>query len=104
VKKRLALALIPFILVVSACAGSGAPSDYDEAVRTNFIEACTTQGEASNDPAELPAICECSYEGLINTVPYPTFKEFDDSLRDDPNTAFPEAISSIFANCLRDSL
>ncbi len=103
-KTRLSSLVIVLALVGGACAASGEPDDYDEAVRTNFIEACVASGEQTQQLEEaLTSTCSCAYDEFVATVPYDEFKAFDDTLRDDIDAAFPEEYQAIFADCIRAS-
>lgn len=86
----------------AACAGSGEPDNYDDAVRENFIEACTGSGEQSGFTLDaLQSACTCAYDEFEANVPYVEFKDFDDDLRGDLDTQFPAEYETIFADCIR---
>lgn len=93
------------MVVVAGCAGSGEPDDYDDTVQSNFIEACVASGEQNNQQeAALQSICECAYAVFSDPddgIAYEDFKSFDDELRNDIDTAFPDAYAAVFADCIR---
>ncbi len=103
-KTRLSSLVIVLALLGGACAASGEPDDYDEAVRDNFIEACVASGEQTQQlEAALQSTCSCAYDEFVANVPYDEFKAFDDTLREDIDTPFPEEYAKFFADCIRES-
>ncbi len=103
-KNRLSSLVIVLTLLGGACAASGEPDDYDEAVRDNFIEACVASGEQTQQlEAALMSTCTCAYDKFEADVPYDEFKAFDNALREDIDTPFPEEYTEFFADCIRES-
>lgn len=93
--------------LLAGCAQSNAPSGYDDATRTNFIDACT--GKGTDQPGSSEETCVCVYEWISVNVPFdsktqasagnyagPDFMDLDKTLRDDPEK-FPEEIATALA-------
>lgn len=94
-------------LLLSACnIPSNEASDYDAAVRTNFIDGCTgniPQTDGTTTTLAPAGFCECAYDVFVDQVPFnddrrgssdfadypedaPTFVDFNNELgrSDDP--------------------
>ncbi|KAA0234176.1 MAG: hypothetical protein JJLCMIEE_01916 [Acidimicrobiales bacterium] len=98
---RIAAALVLIaLLVLSACTGSKQPTSYDDKVEANFVGACTEQGSGED-------FCQCSYEGMQETVPFDVFAEFDEvqaEAEDSEQIAdeMPPEIRNVINNCSAD--
>jgi len=105
VRTRLLVVISSLAFVAAACAGSGNPEDYDQTVQDNFIEGCVASGSDDDTEAQagLVAVCECAYAEISTTISYAEFKEFDDTLRENIDAAFPDQFSQIFADCIRNA-
>jgi hypothetical protein len=60
-------------------------------VESNYLSACDESGENESD-------CRCFYDGLVETVPFDEFKDFESQVKDDP-TDVPAAYQDIVTDC-----
>jgi hypothetical protein len=80
-------------LVLTGCATvpSNTPDDYGQVTEDNYLSACEEAGESSAD-------CQCLYDGIVDTVPFNDFKDFEDRVKEDP-TDVPGAYQDIVDGC-----
>ncbi len=93
--------MVAVVLVVSACTPSGQPDDYDTTTQENFIEACEANG--AEQATDVAAVCQCSYDAIVDQIPFEDFESFDEELRDDINAPFDDQVSAIVADCIRQT-
>ncbi|HEX6423131.1 MAG TPA: Hsp70 family protein [Acidimicrobiales bacterium] len=73
--------------------GSGtdeAASGYTDAVEQEFMDECV--------PGPGQAFCECSYDLIVETIPFERFQEMDAALAEDPTIEFEE-LTAIQSEC-----
>ena len=98
---RLLLLVAALTLVAVACAPSARPESYDSTTEENFIEACEISGEDLGDA--VAAVCRCSYDEIVRSIPFEEFETLDDDLRSDIDTPLPAEVSAIVAECIRST-
>ncbi len=76
--------------------GGGGDDGYPAAARTNFVESCDKQPNASR------SVCECALEELEKTLPYEDFKAADDAIRngDKPEKATSDKLTAAVEGCV----
>ena len=70
-----ALVLVPLVVLVTACGGSGGSTGgaYPSAAKTNFLNACESRASA--------AACTCEFDYITKHVSFKTFAAADKALR-----------------------
>lgn len=104
--RRLLLALaVAAVGLLAACGQEGsAPDSYGATTQDNFLEGCIDgltaddrEGEAlSGDEAEQ--VCQCTYDGIVEEIPFEDFQEIYDEQREEPQ-ALDERIRAIADRC-----
>ncbi|MGH9210183.1 MAG: hypothetical protein ACRD2C_05810 [Acidimicrobiales bacterium] len=74
-------------------AGEGGGSGYTDATRANFITTCATYPGASN------SLCECAWNGVVQSVPYEQYQEFESAIAQDPSTPLPGFVMDAVSAC-----
>ena len=59
------------LMLLAAC---GEPTEYNDGIKRTFMDACV-EGAGGIDVAE--EICGCTYDSLVEDVPFNEFKEID---------------------------
>ncbi|MGH9242844.1 MAG: hypothetical protein ACRD29_00680 [Acidimicrobiales bacterium] len=74
------------------------PADgYSPDTEASFLEPCIAGlGEDGRE------ICECSYERIVDEIPFDTFRDLDRRLQDDPEADLPAEVADIVAACAAD--
>lgn len=77
-------------------------SDYDEAVRTRFVDACSAQGGDG-----VRDTCECFYGKVAETIPFDRFELLDETLAIQTSSAqpgqplqMPEDVTALLQECV----
>ncbi|HEX6423843.1 MAG TPA: Hsp70 family protein [Acidimicrobiales bacterium] len=65
-------------------------SGYSAEVEQAFMDACV--------PGAGQAVCECSYDLIVETIPFERFEEMESALREDSTTEFEE-LTAIQSEC-----
>lgn len=90
------------VVLLAGCARvpSNTPEAYTDTaedgtviVENNYLSACAESGENESD-------CRCFYDGIVDTVPFDQFKDFESQLDEDP-TDVPSAYDDIVTDCQR---
>lgn len=76
--------------------GGGGDDGYPTAARTNFVESCDKQPNASR------SVCQCALEELEKTLPYEDFKAADEAIRngDQPDKAASDKLTAAVRGCV----
>src|SRR5215208_5617665 len=69
--------------------------DYNAEVEDNFVRRCTEEGTGEN----AEDICQCAYDKFREEIPFERFAEFDEKLREDPDTTLPDDIVNRYTDC-----
>jgi len=92
-RKLIALAGATLFLA-SACGGDDEPSSYTDEMRSDFMSECTAgAGDGAED------VCGCTYDALVDTMPFDEFREYDEAIRDDPSTPLPAVVTDAMTEC-----
>jgi len=108
-RTRAVLVALAVLLVVAGCTNrQQIPDSYGGTTRDNFTEGCVTtltsddgEGEAF-DADEANEICECSYNGIKDNIPFEDFKRINEDQSAEPGP-LDERITDIVDGCT-DSL
>lgn len=77
--------------------GGGGESDrYPETARSNFVDSCDEQPNASR------SVCRCALEELEKTMPFEEFKAADEAIRagDQPKKETAEKLTAAVEGCV----
>lgn len=85
--------MVPIAVLAAGCSDD-VEGSYDDATRASFLEACT---EDDADPA-LRGVCECTYDAMVDEVPFERFVEIESELEAD-GTLAPEVVA-ILDDCI----
>ena len=85
------LALVSIAVLATGCSDD-VEGSYDADTRASFLEACT---EDDADPA-LRGVCECTYETMVDEVPFERFVEIEAELAAEGELA-PELAPEVVA-------
>jgi hypothetical protein len=82
------------VLSVAAVAGacSGGAQEYGRSTEVPFIAAC-----AAGD-VDAGAVCKCTYEEIVKTIPFDRYVELDRQMQDNPK-AVPDEIRNLAVGC-----
>jgi len=93
-RKLIALAGATLFLA-GACGGDDEPSSYNDDVKDDFMSQCVAgAGDEARD------VCQCTYDALVDNMPFEEFKEYDEKLRDDPSTPLPAEVTDAMTACV----
>jgi hypothetical protein len=90
IARRLAAAALVVAAVAGAC--SGGSQGYGRSTEVPFIAAC-----AAGD-VDAGAVCRCTYDEIVRTIPFDRYLELDRSMQDDPKSV-PDEIRSLAVEC-----
>ncbi|WP_419919761.1 hypothetical protein [Candidatus Poriferisocius sp.] len=115
---RLLVVVTLLLLVLAACANSGAPTTYEDnpaeyqgepdvgQAERNFRDGCEESGrdDLSDDVKQnLADVCKCSFDAIKDEFPnFEDFKKLDDDLRSNINTRLPESVKTKIGQCIKD--
>ena len=89
--------LVVGLALGAGCGGDDSEQSYSSDTRASFLEPCVAGlGEEGRD------ICECSYDLIVEDIPFDEFEDIDRDLQNDPDAELPDAISDIVAACAAD--
>ena len=93
-----AVIVLAVLLGLGGCGrGDGDDQTYSSDTRASFLEPCIAGlGEDGRE------ICECSYDLIVDEIPFEDFQELDRELQGDPDAELPDAIADIVAACAAD--
>lgn len=93
------------VVVAIAIAAAVRPrpqSDYDEAVKVRFVDACSAQG--GDDVRDT---CECFYGKVADTIPFDRFELLDETLAIQTSTQqpgqplnMPDDVNALLQECV----
>jgi hypothetical protein len=87
------------LFLASACGGDDEPTAYTDEMRSDFMSQCTTgAGDGAED------MCKCTYDALVETMPFEDFKAYDEAISDDPATALPAEVTEAMTECATASV
>jgi hypothetical protein len=87
---RFAAAVVAFAGLAVAC--SGGTQEYGRSTEVPFIAAC-----AAGD-ADAGAVCRCTYEQIVKTIPFDRYVELDHQMQDNPKLV-PDEIRTLAVGC-----
>lgn len=97
------LAIVIGIVLIAV--GASEQTDYDDATRTRFLDACTADG---GDPVRRT--CECIYDGVEAEIPFDRFEEIDSQLSEQASSTgpgdplpVPEDVQRIVDRCIAET-
>lgn len=99
VLRRAPLPALGLVLALLAACGGGGTDDYDADFEAGFLSTCETAVGADQE-----AVCQCTYDRLVETVPYERAERIDRRLRDDPEAPLPDDIADLIAGCVAFSV
>ncbi len=81
---RLAVAAVFAMLLLGACTGRPpTPTGYGDTTERNFMRGCVDS--AKDDGIRRPQdYCQCSYDGIVESIEFDRFKEINSELSDNP--------------------
>ena len=84
------------VLASAALVACGGDDGYPSEARTNFIESCDKQPNATR------SVCECALDELERTLPYEDFKAADDAIRagDRPKADVSTKLTAAVEGCV----
>jgi hypothetical protein len=65
---------------------------YTDEIRDNFINSCTVQGTEE--------FCECTWDQVVQNVPYDDFVAYEQAVREDPTATPPQGLIEAGQNCV----
>jgi hypothetical protein len=86
------------LLLLGACTGRPpTPTGYGETTEKNFMEGCL---ESARDEGVTDAqgYCQCSYEAIVDDIPFDQFKEINSDLSETPDS-LPDEMQAIAERC-----
>jgi len=87
------------LLLASACGGGDDEEGYTDEMRSDFVSQCTAGvGDEAGD------MCTCTYDALVETMPFEEFKAYDEAIRDDPSIALPADVTEAMTDCATASI
>jgi len=89
-RRRFAAAVIAVAGLVVAC--SGGTQEYGRSTEVPFIAAC-----AAGD-VDAGAVCRCTYEEIVKTIPFDHYVELDRQMQDNPKLV-PDEIRNLAVGC-----
>jgi hypothetical protein len=93
-----AAAVVAALALLGGCGGGGDDdAGYSADTRASFLEPCVS---GLGDDGQ--AICECSYDRIVEDVPFDTFQSIDRELQDNPDAELPDDVLDIVAACAAD--
>lgn len=97
--RRMLIALAGATLLLASACGGNDDEGYTDEMRSTFLSQCTAgAGDSAAD------MCGCTYDALVETMPFEDFKAYDDAVRDDPSTALPAEVTDAMTDCATASL
>ncbi len=110
--KKLFIPAILALVFLAACGSSGAPTEYNDTVRDNYIEGCIEDLPA-NEIESAASVCRCAYREISDTNNGITFTQFENlnkSLLEDINRLSDEdsndpivsRVQDILRDCIQD--
>lgn len=86
------------VALLGGCGGGGdSDADYSDDTRASFLEPCVSGlGDDGRD------ICECTYDRIVDDIPFDRFEDLDRQLQDDPDAALPDDVADIVVACAAD--
>ena len=97
--RRMLIALAGATLLLASACGGDDDEGYTDEMRSTFMSQCT--GGAGSDAEDM---CGCTYDALVETMPFEDFKEYDDAVRDDPSAALPAEVTAAMTDCATAAL
>ena len=84
------------VLAAAALGACGGDDGYPPEARTEFVESCDKQPNASR------SVCECAFDELEQTMPYEDFKAADAAIRagDRPKAEFSTKLTAAVEGCV----
>jgi hypothetical protein len=90
---RAAVVLLVAAAAVSGC-GDDPAGDYGADTRESFLTACVED----DADAALAGVCECTYERLVDDVPYERFVEIEQAVEE--GGELPPEVVAIIDDCI----
>jgi hypothetical protein len=98
-RSRLAMTatgLLTGLLGLGACGSDVEGDDYSGANRDAFVAACTS---SEVDDRLIRDVCECTWDRIEGSLPYPRFAEIEEALRLDTLAPLPDEVTDLIAEC-----
>jgi hypothetical protein len=76
------LVLLVAVLVLAGCSQNLGPKNYNEEVRTNYMENCVKGATDKLGEAGAATYCKCTYDAISGTISFDRFKDFEKDLRE----------------------
>lgn len=89
-----ALAVLLVAVALSACGDDASGDGYGADTRESFLTACVED----DADAALRGVCECTYEALVDEVPYERFLEIEDAI--EAGGDLPPEVVAIVDDCI----
>lgn len=89
-----ALAVLLVAVALSACGDDDASAGFDADTRESFLTACVED----DADAALRGVCECTYEALLDEVPYERFVEIEEVV--EAGGELPPEVVAIVDECI----
>ncbi|MCY3967152.1 MAG: hypothetical protein OXE93_06440 [bacterium] len=114
-KIRLITLLGVLVLLLAACANSGAPTSYSDQLaeyqgepnvslaERNYREGCEQSGADDIEQRvkdNIVEVCKCSYDGIRENLTFEEFKDLDDDLRSNINADLGNEVAQIIRGCI----
>lgn len=112
---RLLAMLSLFVLLVAACANSGAPTSYDDnpadykgelqvgQAERNYRDGCEQSGDDDIEQQvkdNIVGVCKCAFDGIRETLTFEEFKKIDKDLRSNINADLSDEVRQIVRACI----
>lgn len=96
--RRLLILFVAGAVGLAGCGGSE-EAGYDGDFHDSFMASCIA---AVGPDAE--AVCQCTFDRMVEFVPFERAQRLDRRLRDDPENPLPDDIAELISGCVAETV